>query len=253
MRRVRHCMTAAVLGGLTVLGAAFAPSLHAQGLEVTSFGTAEWDSDDVSIYLLGASVTPEGLGLKPTAGLQAYRVEYESADLFGNPDEVDVWTVAPNVGLKYRTGGGAYQARVGYAFRFGDDDEDEIAIGDAPFGASEDGIVTSAQADIWGTNPLDFQAIGSYNFGSEYLWSRGRSTARLMRFDNGGSLRLGGEVVWQGFVEDDTEDYSALQFGPVLSWHVRPETILTVGGGWKDVEDDDETHGYFKLEFVYGF
>lgn len=231
-------------GVLVAVALAAAPSALAAQWAPTWVGVAETSGDDVTLLLGSASLSPQGQGLKPVVGLQAYWLETEGGS---------TWSATPSAGLIMRGSTGAVQGRVGYAFR--EEDDEGIPI----FGGDEAGVVTSMQADYWDAGAFGLQGIGSYNWGSEYVWTRARATVRVMELDMGGAIHVGPEFVYQGELGDEEPldpNYSSIQLGPVLQWHSGNRLIGAVGAGWKKIDDDfvgpddDESTWYLRLELV---
>ena len=102
----------------------------------------------------------------------------------------------------------------------------------------------SGGLDHWGTgSPLGYQLLGSYNFGSESYWTRGRVTTRVAD-RSPGQVRLGGEVALLG-----GEGYSAWQPGAVLEFHNGAGRILGLGAGMKIFDGGDDAF-YVRVEGV---
>ena len=232
------------LGTLTAAALAIAPAQLSAQWAPTWVGVAETSGDDVTMLLASGSFSPQGQGLKPVVGLQAYWLDTEGGS---------TWSATPSAGLVARGSTGALQGRVGYAFR--EEDDENIPI----FGGDEAGVVTSVQADYWDGGAYGLQGIGSYNWGSEYVWTRARATLRVMELDMGGAIHVGPEFVYQGELGDEEPldpHYSSIQVGPILQWHSGNRLIGAVGAGWKQIDedfvgpDDDETTWYLRLELV---
>lgn len=213
----------------------------------TLVGVAETSGDEVTLLLGQVSLHPGGLGVMPVVSLQSYWVDHPGGS---------TWAVEPAVGLRYRAQTGALQGKVGYAWKNDDDDGTAFPF----FGGGESGVTTSAQADYWDAGAFGLQGIGSYNWGSEYLWSRARGTVRAMQGD-WGNLHVGGEVGWQGNMAEETTEYQALQYGPVLQWNSGNMLTMVFGAGWKDWESttrptpltevvSEDNDWYVKVEFV---
>lgn len=233
---VEFRMVRAALAALAVMVAAPA---GAAAQELTAYATASVDGHDSNIQLVGASVRPEGLGLKPVLAIQAYRLGYES----GVDENTTVYSVGPSVGASYRMEGGQLEGRVGYNFQ--SEDVDSPTIGEG--GGS--GFTTAVQAISWATRP-ELQGIASYSWGSEYLWSQAQALMPVMELDRGG-IAVGAEAVWQGNVGGEG-DYEAYQVGPVVRWSTGSQSSLLVGGGYKDSNTRDATW-YARIGFVkYG-
>jgi hypothetical protein len=199
--------------------------------ELTAYATASLDGNDTNIELIGASVRPAGLGLRPVVALQVYRLQYDG----GNDNDVTVLSVGPSVGASYRTSGGAVEGRVGYNFQ--SEEDEDVLVQEGEGGGS--GVTTSVQALRWAGTP-ELQGIASYNWGSEYLWSTAQALVPLRQLDPG-SIAVGGEVVWQGNVGSEDSDYNSWQAGPVLRWSTGHDSSVTVGAGYKDSNTRDAT------------
>lgn len=230
----KNYMRAAALAlTVTWLGTG-ATDVGAQALDWSSASTVETAGDDMTLIYTQFSVKPAGLGWKPIASLSLYRLETEFDG---------TWSLTPAVGMEYRAPGGQVNGKVGYGFK----------DRDAPvpfFGGSSSGISTSLHGEYWGDGRFGLQGIGSYNWGSDYLWSRARGTARVAQVP-AGNIAVGAEYVWQGEFDAPvgTEKYESSQYGPVVQWITRDGgPIFVVGGGWKQIPGDDTW--YAKAELV---
>ena len=216
---------------------------RAAAQELTAYGTAMLDGNDTNIQLIGASVRPMGLGLRPVVALQVYRLQYD----LGDDGDVTVLSVGPSVGASYRTNGGAVEGRVGYNFQ-SDDDEAEAPIQEGEGGGS--GWTTTVQALSWASRP-ELQGIASYNWDAQYLWSNAMALVPIRELDPG-SLAAGAEVVWQGNMGSDDAEYRSWQAGPVLRWSTGNDSNVILGAGYKDSNTRDATW-YARVGFVkYG-
>ena len=212
----------------------------------TVVGVAETSGDDVTTLMLGTSLSPSGLGLKPIVGVQGMYFMF---------DEEDSWNITPSAGVIMRAETGAIQGRVGYTFS---EDSDFPTFG-GPNAGDDPGFGVSTQADYWDGGAYGLQGIASYNFGSEYLWTRARGTVRVLDLGTGGNIHVGPEFVYQGEMGDegigDPPHYKGTQLGGILLWNSGNALIGGFGAGIKnnDVEgiaEDDESTWYVKLEFV---
>ncbi|HJQ18793.1 MAG TPA: cellulose biosynthesis protein BcsS [Gemmatimonadaceae bacterium] len=207
---------------------------RAQKWSTTAYGVAEYGTDEVVLALAGFTTGPSGLGVHPRLGAQAYWLTF-------NPtNRTNVFVVKPYVGLADVFHGGSIGGNIGYAFA-----NKDIAI---PVSSAEsgEGVVASGDLEYWGpdAHSLAYQALGSYNFGSSSLWTRGRITAPLRVGMNGAATRLGAEVA---FLNGD--NYTAWQPGGVLEFHNSKGQILGLGAGAKLIKDGN-TEAYFKIEGV---
>lgn len=225
-----------------ILLAAAAKPAHAQ-LNWTFVGVGEFDTDDVVLVLGGVSVSPDRSGWTPVAGLQASWLQYPTF----NDQKRDIVAVVPSIGVRNGFDGGAFQFRVGYAFRNADDEEDDVIVGVPPVTADvgDDGVINSVQLDYWGDGDLGAQLIGSYNYGSESLWSRARLTHRVFSLGNDGHVRLGGEAAYL-----TGEGYNAWQVGGVIGFHPGRGTIINAGVGRKLASGEGRDATYFRAELV---
>ena len=240
---LRRDLWRAVFSMLAVVTLGSAPAAAQWG--TTWVGVAETGGDDVTVLVGGASMAPEGLGLKPVVGLQALWLDTPGGSS---------WGVTPSAGLMMRAATGAIQGRVGYSYR-SDADDGVLPV----FDGGEGGFMTSAQADYWDGGAYGLQGIASYNWGSEYLWTRARATLRVMQLDMDGSISVGPEFVYQGQMGDEATPpgpYSATQLGGILLWNSGNSLIGGFGAGIKNLdsdfptEDGDDSTWYVKLEFV---
>ena len=230
-RRILGALLVAVLGALP---AAPAP-VHAQW-GWNAYGGSEFDSDDLVFVLGGFSLAPTRDGWVPVGSLQAYWLRYGES-----PSETKVTAVTPSIGLRNNFGTGSFTALVGYTFA--DADREGFF---SPVGNAGDGVVNSLALDYWGTGNVYLQGLGSYNYGAESLWARGRAMVRLFGAGAGGSVMGGGEVAYLNVAGQGTdESLSSLQPGIVLGYNPGGGTSINVGVG-RRLGDLDAT--YFRVE-----
>jgi len=225
----------ALVRRLTIAGALIALPLtttHAQGV----FGAAEFGDDDVSFFLLGGAWSPGGLGWQPFVSVVGYNLRFDAG-----PTTETRNVVLPTVGLMNMQQMQSYQFGVGYAFS----DED---VG-APFlvqAESGDGVVGSFGWDYWGDGTKAIQLLGSYNFGTEFLWTRGRAGIPVR---TGSPLWIGGEAALLG--GGDPSAYIA-QLGPTLEYRFSPQFRLGGSAGWKvGVSNASGSAMYGRVEFLW--
>jgi hypothetical protein len=222
------------------LAAVLALAGQAPAQELTVFGTGASDGDGTNIQLVGVSLRPEGLGLKPVVGLQVYRLGYDLVP----EGSATVYAVTPSAGLQYRGTGGAVEGRVGYNFQ----DRSE----DSPFIEGEgggSGLTTTLLASSWASRP-ELQGVASYSWNSDFLWTQGQATIPVANL-NPGSVGVGAEAIYQTETRSDL-DYHALQLGPVLRYNNGRNLIIQLGAGWKNPNVGDDTY-YARLTVVsYG-
>lgn len=240
IRRVNFAVALAVF---TLLFAGSPKTAHAQ-LGWTFVGVGEFDTDDVVLVLGGVTVAPRREGWAPLAGLSAYWLRYPIVGTAGN-DNRTVTSIVPAVGLQNSFGSGAFQARVGYAFTDSDNDDNLGGVPAFTAEAGDDGVVTTAQVDYWGSGAWNAQAIGTYNFGAEALWARGRLGRRLFTVGDAGSLGLGAEVAFL-----DSDEYGATKVGGVVNFNPGRGTTLNAAVGRKLGHNDVGNATYFTFELV---
>lgn len=213
-----------------------AEALKAQTSTFTFVG--ETAGDDVHL-LLGDADFVFGLGeLRPVVGLQGFIVVDDFVDQ-------TLWAVTPSAGLRWAQPTGFLQGKVGYQWV----NEDPVT---PFFGGGESGVTTSLHGEFWGDGRFGAQAIGVYNWGADYAWTRARGTARIFPTADGG-VNLGVEGGWQGHTGAAEADYGAVMIGPVLQW-VMPNVTAGVGAGWKNVTGTvrpEESTWYGRLELVF--
>lgn len=216
--------------------AALAPRTAGAQWSATAIGVAEYDTDELLLLLAGVSASPEGRGWKPRVGVQGYHLSYDSQG-----GRTNVVTFRPYVGIGNSYDGGSVNLNVGYAFS----NKDKPFVSPAVSADNSDGVVLSGGWEYWGTGgPLGYQALASYNFESQSIWTRGRATTRLQRRDGGGQTRLGAEVAYL-----NGDRYEIVQPGAVLLFHGSSGRILGVGAGMKFYDGGGDAV-YFKLEGV---
>jgi len=213
--------------------AGLAKPAHAQ-LGWTFVGVGDFDTENVYLAFGGVSVSPQGRGWAPVGGVSAYWLQFPN---FGG-GHTNVTTVTPSIGLKNNFGTGSVQARVGYSFS----NKDNVPLVNAE--ASGSGVVTSAQADYWGSGAMSAQGIGSYNWGSESFWGRGRLGFRVARFGDVGSISIGPEVSYLS-----SNDYNATRVGGVLGFNPGRGTTINAAVGRK-LPSSGEDATYFTFELV---
>lgn len=223
-------ITRVLVAGASLLLAS-APMAQAQW-NATAYGTAEYDTKSTLLLLAGVSASPGGPGVAPLLSLQAYHLGYDVGS-----ERRTSFTIRPAVGLRNGYDGGSMFATVGYAFSNREDDQAVAAAADRG-----DGAVLSAGVDHWGTGGrLGWQALGSYNFGSESYWTRGRVTTRVGD-PSPTAMRIGAEVALLG-----GNNYTVWQPGGVIEWRMPSGVGIGLGAGAK-LFDGGESAAYFKLE-----
>jgi hypothetical protein len=250
MRLNRHrnaVLAVAALAGLTMIGRtadAQMPQLHP-----SFYGSAEADTRNTQFYLLGMYVGMGGLGWSPYFNINGYIDRFPVGA--ARTVHQTLTAIAPTIGLAYagRTGGVSFGA--GYTWVH---NPSPFAPG-AESGNSKGFTVSfGAYHDGTGRRPLHTQLLSNYNFGSQYLWARGRASVPF-----GSSMthptRLGLEVVGQGGGKNGNTTNS-FEVGPTLEYAWTPNFRTTgvvgyknTGGSVGGVTATRESAAYFKLEF----
>ena len=206
-------------------------SAAAQKWSAGSYGVAEYDTKKTFLLLAGISGGPAGLGIKPRIGVQAYELGFDAGTARTN-----VFVIKPFVGLTNNYNGGAVSGSVGYAFS---NSNTKVVGGTALTSDNGKGVVLSGGWDYWGTGgPAGYQVLGSYNFGSSSLWTRGRATRRLGQTNT----HVGAEVAYL-----NGDNYWAWQPGALVQFHSPSGSQLGLGAGMKFFQGGQNAV-YFKIE-----
>jgi hypothetical protein len=202
-----------------------------------AYGVAEYDTKQTILLLGGASFGPSGMGLKPRIGAQAYYLAFDVGAARENG-----YVVKPFVGLVNNYNGGEVGGNIGYAFS--NNTIRDVGTGTALTTDAGEGIVVSGGLEEWGTGgPLGYQALASYNFKSEGLWTRGRVTTRLSQVaGTRKQIRVGPEVAYL-----HGKDYWGVQPGGVVQFYDGQGRILALGAGAKFFQGNQNA-AYFKVE-----
>lgn len=206
----------------TLLSAGIAPHAIAQTTSsqwsAVSYGVAEYDTKNTLLLLIGGSATTKNMGFAPVVALQAYSLGY---DVGGS--RTSVFAVRPGAGIGYNYNGGAVSGTVGYEFS-------NVDNGRTPVVGAESGrgVDLAGDWEEWGTGgPLGYQALGSYNFGSQSFWGRGRVTTRVSQH-GAAQTRVGVEAAYLS-----GPGYNAWQPGGVVEWHMAGGQIVGLAAGGK--------------------
>jgi hypothetical protein len=224
----------AMVGGLMVL--LFSGSAAAQW-HASAVGVAEVDTKHTLLLLGGLSASPGGKGVQPVIGVQAYHLEYDAVG------RVNAFNIKPYVGLEDNYDGGQVGANIGYNWA---NQAGETPVAATATGAEQGkGTVVSGNWDYWGTGqPTGYQLLGSYNFHSKSVWTRGRVTERLGP-NTAAQNRFGGEVAYLSGT-----GYSIWQPGLVWEHHDAKGNILGLGAGMKFFGFGGGNAVYVKVEGV---
>jgi hypothetical protein len=247
LNRHRNTVLAlAAFAGLTVIGRtadAQMPPLHP-----TFYGSAEADTRNTQFYLLGMYVGMGGLGWSPFFNVNGYLLDYK----VGNTKQ-NLSAISPSVGLAYagRTTGVSFG--VGYAWV-----HNPVITVPGAEGGTSNGVTANfgAYDNGSGRRPLHTQLLSNYNFGSRYLWARGRASVPF-GYSVVHPARIGLEVVGQGGGKNGITSNS-FQVGPTLEYAWTPNFRTTgvigyknVGGSFFGASSPRESAAYFKLEFSF--
>ena len=235
VRMIRTGAAATVAAAALMIGGARAAS--AQDLSWAS--AFEADGNEVYVVFTQPSLTFGTGTVRPSIMLGAYHV--------WTPGE-DTWGLTPAAGLGYYTSGGLIKGTLGWAVR-DDDNGNEVDV----FGGSNNGLHTGIQTEFWGDGEWGLQGLASYNWGSDFLWSRARVARRIMQSSSGGSTSLGAELGWQTVADDgdliDDNEYEATMIGPVLLFNRPSGMSWALGAGVKLTEPGpDDSTWYAKVE-----
>ena len=241
LNRHRNAVLAlAALAGLMVIGRTADAQTQ---LRPSFYGSAEADTRNTQFYLLGMYVGMGGLGWSPYFNINGYVLHYP---VLGTQRTLSA--VAPTVGLAYASRTGGVSFGVGYAWVH----NPNVGAPGAESGGSN-GVTASfgAYQNGTGRRPLHTQLLSNYNFGSQYLWARGRGSVPF-GYSVEHPARIGLEVVGQGGGKNGNTS-SSFQVGPTLEYAWTPNFRTTGVVGYKSVGGtflaNRESAAYFKLEF----
>jgi hypothetical protein len=218
----------------------------AQGLHPSFYGSAEADTRHSQFYLLGMYVGMGGLGWSPYFNVNGWALHFRP-----NRNTTATSTlsaISPTLGLAYAGRTGGVSAGVGYTWVH----NPNVAAPGAQGGGSN-GVTASfgAYNNGSGRRSMHTQLLSNYNFGSQYLWARGRASVPF-----GSSMshpaRIGLELVGQGGGKNGNTS-NEFQVGPTLEYAWSPQFRTTGVVGYESVGGSSFTSrdnaAYFKLEF----
>ncbi|MEO7457477.1 MAG: hypothetical protein ABIY52_14525 [Gemmatimonadaceae bacterium] len=217
-------------------------SASAQAL--ATFGSAELAGFGEGSALLGGTLSTGHRGWGPiaTAIVQTYR--YRS----GPGTHTQAYAFSPSVGLQDMMAEGSVQASVGYTFVSADAANSLGGIVAGNETGGKNGVFASAQGNYWGNGENTAQAIGSYNFASDYYWTRGRAAHRLA--PSAHPVYVGAELVLQGS-QDFTPSIFRFQAGPTIEYRVSPEFRVGASAGYRGGNNNAPGSGYARIEFLH--
>ena len=212
------------------------------------YGSAEVDTRHTQFYLIGMYLGMGGLGWSPYFNINAYTLRYRNRPVATSPDRT-LSAISPTIGMAYAARNGGVSFGVGYAWVH---NPNPGALGAE--GGGSNGMTASFGAYHNGTGrrSLHTQLLSNYNFGSHYLWVRGRGSVPL-GYSARHPARIGLEVVGQGGGKNGNTSNS-FQVGPTLEYAWTPSFRTTGVIGYKSVGGPNvsrESAAYFKLEFSF--
>jgi len=236
---MRALLIPSILLALTTVGAAPRTLLAQSGYVFTG---AEAGTDDLSSYVIGATLISRLNGWSPVASVLGYNVNYP----VGGGSDAALWAVVPSVGLRYQGRLGSTQLSVGYGVRRGNTDAPN-----APHAGAQRGAVTSLIGDLAPGSRSAVQGIVNYSWGERYVWTRVRATTAAAEW-----VRVGGEFVLQGGADalKDAGSYGAVQAGPLFDLALGERLRLAGGPGAKILQGATEPSNpewYAKIEMVW--
>jgi hypothetical protein len=214
-------------------------------LHPSFYGSAEIDTRNTQFYLLGMYVGMGGLGWSPFFNINGYIDRYEVGP--ANTKQT-LSAIAPTIGLAYAARTGGVSFGVGYAWV-----HNPSPLAPGAESGNRNGVTASFGAYHNGTGrrAMHTQLLSNYNFGSRYLWARGRASVPF-GYSIAHPVRIGLEVVGQGGGRNGITTNS-FQVGPTLEYAWTPKFRTTGVVGYKSVGGSSlvnrESAAYFKLEF----
>jgi hypothetical protein len=236
----------AVLAMAAFLGAtSFARTAEAQ-FHPSLYGSAEADTRHSQFYLLGLYVGYGGLGWTPYFDINGWLLDYPVS---GTRQTLSA--INPTIGLAYSGSNSGVSFGVGYSFV-----HNPILSVPGAVSGGESGMTASfgAYHNGTGTRALNTQFLSEYNFGSRYIWARGRGSVPF-GYSVSHPARIGLEVIGQGGGKGGVTT-NEFDIGPTLEYAWTPNFSTTAVVGYKNVgvnvnglASDRQSAAYFKLEF----
>ncbi len=246
-RRRNPFLALAALTGLSVIGRTAEAQISQ--FHPSFYGSADVDTRHSQFYLLGMYVGVGGLGWSPYFNINGYALHYRLNRNIANSDRT-LSAVSPTIGLAYSGRRSGVSFGAGYAWVR---NEDPGAPGAE--GGGSNGVTASVGAHHTGTGsrPLRTQLLSNYNFGSQYLWARGRGSVPF-GYSRRHPARIGLEVVGQGGGQAGRKSNS-FAVGPTFEYAWTPNFRTTGVVGYKSVGGPSftsrESAAYLKLEFSF--
>jgi hypothetical protein len=239
----------AAIAGLTTFARTAEAQISVSDLHPSFYGSAELDTRHSQFYLLGMYVGMGGLGWSPYFNVNAYSLRYRFDPNVANSDST-LSAVSPTIGMAYAGRNRGVSFGAGYTWVQHPDAGAPGAEGGGSNGAT---VSIGAYNNGTGRRPMHTQLLSNYNFGSQYLWARGRASVPF-GYSARHPARIGAEVVGQGGGKDPLKSNS-FQVGPTLEYAWTPQLRTTGVAGYKSVGGSRfasrETAGYLKLEFSF--
>ena len=244
MKMNRRWNAVLAIVGLVVMGRAAGAQLPGtHQLHPSYYGSAEADTRSAQFYLLGMYVGTGGLGWSPYLNISGYIDHYPVV-----AETRTLSAVSPTVGLAYAGHTDGVSVGGGYAWVNNPDAEAPGAEGGNSSGATAS---LGAYHNARGSRPMHAQLLSNYNFGSKYVWARGRASVPF-RNSAAHPARLGVEVVGQGG-GDGPRTTNTFEVGPTFEYAWNDNLRATGVVGYKSVGGSAlasrESAAYFKLEF----
>lgn len=239
----------AAIAGLTTFARTVEAQISVSDLHPSFYGSAELDTRHSQFYLLGMYVGMGGLGWSPYFNVNAYSLHYRFDSNVANSDST-LSAISPTIGMAYAGRNHGVSFGAGYTWVNNPDAGAPGAEGGGSNGAT---VSFGAYNNGTGSSRMHTQLLSNYNFGSQYLWARGRASVPF-RNSTRHPARIGAEVVGQGGGKDLLKSNS-FQGGPTLEYTWTPQLRTTGAVGYKSVGGSRfasrESAGYLKLEFSF--
>ena len=245
LKRVRIALLALVTFA-ELTGVARNANAQLSQFHPTLYGSAEADTRSSQLYLAGLYVGMGGLGWSPYFNANGLLLHYRPIPTI---DATQSLTAAsPTLGLAYAGRSGGVSFGGGYTWV---NHENPAAPGAESGGKSGATASFGAYSNGGRRRGMRSQLLANYNFGSHYVWARGRAS---VPFGNSARhpARIGAEVVGQGGGLNGITTNS-FQVGPTFEYAWNQNFRTTLAGGYKNVGgttfNSRDNAGYAKLEF----
>jgi hypothetical protein len=209
---------------------------------VSIYGSSQFTGDDTRFFLLGATVSPSGLGWKPFVGVTANQLNVD-ADAGTSLSRT---AFVPRVGLVNVMSEQSVSFSVGYAFADKDFDTPVLVPGE-----TGSGVVGGFGWNYWNADRRAAQYLASYNFGTNFLWNRLRGSMPLAESS---PLWVGAEGALMGNTDSDVGNPSVwlAQLGPTAEWRFSNRFRLGGSAGFQfGVSNASGSTWYAGLEFLW--